>query len=147
MKSKLILNTYDGSLEKLNIKPKFIKTKATFNIKYYDKQDILTHIKLKFKNVITIDFSVNYFQNCIGSELAGFYEIFDMDKKLDIINKAFDNRFDGYMYHGDYDLGDEHDMLNNRLSPINFKDYSLFQLQTMGGIYYILAKSYKIIKK
>ena len=38
-------------------------------------------VKIIFQQVVAIHFEVNLFDNCIGSELCGFYEIFNVDKK------------------------------------------------------------------
>lgn len=150
IKSKRILDTYDGTMKKLNIKPKCKDSKVEFYIKYYNEEDISTNALIIFKGVIAIDFEINYFNNCIGSELCGFYEIFDTETKINMLEKIFNNRLNGYLYHGDYDYepDDEHDMLNYR-EPFDeivkeIDKYKLYQQQTEGGIFYILALSYEI---
>lgn len=151
-KSKLILKTYDGSLLNLKITPKYLDSKVEFRIKYYDETDSLVKAKMIFNKVAFVDFEINLFDNYIGAELFGFYEIFDEGKKKELIEKLFKNRLDGFLYHGDYDYDsdDENDILNYR-EPIeefchNLDEYHLYQQQTQGGIYYILAKNFEIIK-
>ena len=72
--SKLLIKTFDGSL---------MDIKITFNVKYYDHEGdgSLIKVKILFQQVVAIHFEVNLFDNCIGSELCGFYEIFNVDKK------------------------------------------------------------------
>lgn len=150
MKSKLILSTYDGTMKKLNINQKYTDSKVEFNIKYYDEKDRVIKAIIIFKGVIAIDFEINYFNNSIGSELFGFYEIFDTTAKINMIEKIFNNRLEGYLYHGDYDYEpkDENDMLNYKeeLNEVvkEIDKYKLYQQQTEGGIFYILASSYEI---
>lgn len=152
--SKLLIKTFDGSLLKLNIKPKCMNSIVAFDIQYYDYDgdNALIQAKIIFKEVVSIDFEINFFDNCIGSELCGFYEIFDNEKKKEMIEKIFQARREGHLYHGDYDYdeNDENDRLNWR-EPIdkivgNIGKYNLYQQQTDGGIYYILASGYDIIK-
>ena len=151
-KSKLILKTYDGSLLNLKITPKYLDSKVEFRIKYYDETGSFVKAKMIFDKVAFVDFEINFFDNYIGAELFGFYEIFDEGKKKELIEKLFKNRLDSFLYHGDYDYDsdDENDILNYR-EPIevfcyNLDEYHLYQQQTQGGIYYILAKNFKIVK-
>ncbi len=154
-KSKLLLKTFDGSLVKLEVKPKYLNSSVKFDIKYYDYDGDGSLIKAKiiFNQVIAVNFEVNYFDNCIGSELFGFYEIFCADKKKEMIEKIFNSRMDGYRYHGDYnyDPNEDNDILNNREAIntilLDLGKYHLYQQQTQGGIYYILATRYDIVKK
>ena len=90
--SKLILNTFDGSMETSTIMPKCLDTKIEFSIKYYNENDELINSSITFEEVISIDFEINYFDNYIGSELCGLYEIFDKKFKIDMIEKVFQNR-------------------------------------------------------
>ena len=81
--SKLLIKTFDGSLMDIKIKPKCKDSTVTFNVKYYDHEGdgSLMKVKILFQHVVAIHFEVNLFDNCIGSELCGFYEIFNVDKK------------------------------------------------------------------
>ena len=150
-KSKLIVKTFDGSMKKLNILPKNKETKIELEIDYYDDNDKKTNAMLSFDKVIAIDFRVNYFESCIGSELGGFYEIFDKSYKIQIIEDVFQNRLNGYLYHGDYnyDAKDEHDSLNYRYE-INeimkcIDSYHVYQQQIDAGILLVVAKAYTIL--
>ena len=75
------------------------------------------------------------------------------DSRVEFAIKYFDYDGDGYLYHGDYDYdaAEENDMLNWR-EPVeelykNMDKYHLYQQQTQGGIYYILAGGYEVIVK
>lgn len=150
VKSKLILKTFDGTMKKLNINPKSKDSKIEFHIKYYNEEDILTKALIVFKGVIAIDFEINYFDNYIGSELHGFYEIFDTTAKIKMVEKIFNNRLKGVLYHGDYnyDLTEQNDWLNYRenLDKVvkEIDKYKLYQQQTEGGIFYILGLNYEV---
>ena len=80
--SILLLNTYDGTLNHAQIRPKCKKSTVTFKLTYYDdtKQGTVTKAELIFKKVIALSFSINYFDTPIGAELCGFYEIIDEKK-------------------------------------------------------------------
>ena len=157
-KSKLLIKTFDGSLLRLKLRPKCLNSIVEFDLKYYDYdgEDDATLIKAKivFSEVVAIDFELNLFDNYIGAELFGFYEIFNQEKKKEMIEKIFQTRLQGFLYHGDYDnydANEESDMLNY-MHPIDeickkLDKYHLYQQQTQGGIYYILAAGYTITSK
>lgn len=151
MKSNLLINTYDGSLLELRVRPQCRETTVEFDITYYDEEDKSVSAVLIFENVISVDFEVNYFDNYIGAELFGFYEIEDRDRKRDMIERIFENRKEGYLASGayDYDAEDEHDMLNCRqeFDEIDPAAYHLYQQQTQGGVYHILAGGYELVRK
>lgn len=155
MKSKLLLPTYDGSLIEFHIHPQCEDTRAEFQIQYYrqtEEEERSVSAVLRFYQVISVDLGVNFFDNPIGAELGGFYEIFDMDTKKQMLEKIFQHRKVGYLIHGDYNYAPEEpaDMLNFR-PPMdemqkNLEQYRLYQLQTQGGIYHLLCKYYKLME-
>ncbi len=151
--SKLLVKTFDGSLVHLKLKPACMSSTVEFDIQYYDYDgdESLVKAKVIFREAASIDFEINLFDNPIGAELCGFYELFQTETKREIVEKLFRNRLEGFLYHGDYNYNadDKHDMLNWR-EPIdelykNLDTYHLYQQQTQGGVYYILAKSFEII--
>ncbi|MBO5303097.1 MAG: hypothetical protein J6A92_03505 [Lachnospiraceae bacterium] len=148
-KSKLVLITYDAQLTKLKIVPKCHKTKVSYELKIYDeKLQRKVQKKLTFKKVVAVEFHMNYFDNPIGAECCGFYEIFDKTEKEAMIERNFKIRKENFLFHGDYtyDAEDEHDLLNYRedMEKIlkRLDEYHLFQQQTTGGVYSILAKKW-----
>ena len=155
MKSKLLLSTYDGNLTELKVYPQCKDTRVDFQIQYYrrtEKEARSVSAVLRFYQVASVDFEVNFFDNPIGAELGGFYEIFDTDIKKQMLEKVFQHRKDGYLIHGDYDYEPEEpaDMLNFR-PPMDdmqgaLEQYRLYQLQTQGGIYHLLCKRYELME-
>ncbi|MBO5371824.1 MAG: hypothetical protein J6A75_03785 [Lachnospiraceae bacterium] len=146
-KSKLVLITHDAQLTKLKIIPKCYKTKVSYKLKIYDEKRKKQVKKIfTFKKAAAIEFHMNYFDNPIGAECCGFYEIFDIEEKKAMLERNFHNRKENFLFHGDYDYDakDEHDLLNYRkdMEEILEKldEYHLFQQQTTGGVYSILAK-------
>ncbi len=152
-KSKLVLPTYDAQLTELKIKPKHIKTKISYKLKLYDETLKQTVTKtLLLEGVIAIDFSMNFFDNPIGAEVCGFYEIFAEEEKKRLIEQNFLARREGFLYHGDYDYDEkeENDILNYRPSIEkvlkNIEQYHLYQQETTGGLYsFLTEKEYTLL--
>ncbi len=154
-KCTLILNNFDGSLPNIKISPKAHKSKVSFKIFYYEHEngkEKYVKAKFVFKNVISMNFEVNLFENPIGCELCGLYEMFDKNKKVEMIEKVFNDRLDAFLYpqNYDYDANDDNDCLNYRPNIerviAKIDKYRLFMQHTQGGVYYILASKFKIIK-
>ena len=155
MKSKLLLNTHDGSLTACTICPRSEDTQVEFAVCYYRREngeERKVSAVLRFSQVASVDVEINFFDNPIGAELGGFYEILDEDFKKQMLEKVFRNRKEGYLFHGDYDYNPEEpgDILNFR-PPIEgvlgeLAQYRLFQQQAQGGIYHILCKRYELIE-
>ena len=154
-RSKLLLATYDGSLRKIQIESDKKYSKVKCKVRYYDEtaDGAVVKAKIVFQHVVAIRFYVNQFENTIGAELGGFYEIFDGKKKKEMLEKNFAGRREGYLYHGNYqyDPEDGDDMLNYRdnleRAERKLDRYHLYQLQTVGGMYELLAKGYLLEKK
>ena len=51
IKSKLILNTFDGTMKNININPKYVDSEVEFHISYYDKDDILTKASIIYFSI------------------------------------------------------------------------------------------------
>ena len=72
--------------------------------------------------------------------------------KIQLIEKIFENRRQGYLLHGDYDYDstDDNDSLNNRESIEDILKqldcYHLYQQQVYSGIFLVLAKSYCLVE-
>ena len=151
-KSKLVLETSDASMKNISIVPKGLCTEIDFHMEYYDAEDILKSIIITFENVIAVDFEINVFDNPIGSELCGLYEILDHSAKSNMIEKIFQNRRNKFLDYGDYhyDKDDEADILNykgnlNRVKQ-EISKYHLYDQLSIGGVYTILSESYTIKK-
>lgn len=149
--TKQLMVTHDAQLTKLKIVPRCTKTKLSYHLKMYDHQKERTvSRKFCFSRVAAISFSLNYFDNPIGAEVCGFYEIFDREAKEELLEQNFLARREGFLLPGNYgyDPTDPSDLLNERTVLERVYDeldsYRLFQQQTTGGIYLILAKKWKV---
>ena len=151
MKSKILLQTHDAQMTALKITPKCDRTRISFKLKLYDETEKQIVAKeIVFTDVAAIEFRLNYFDNPIGAEVCGFYEIFDRAEKEKLLESNFAARKDEFLYHGDYDYdaNEPSDILNYR-EPINkalksLDEYHLYSQQTTGGFYLILSGAWKI---
>lgn len=150
-KSRLLMNTDDARLSELKVKPKCKQTKVTYKLTIYDEelQQKVNRVMV-FEGVVAVEFRMNYFDNPIGAECCGFYEIFEQEEKEAMLDRNFDFRRESFLLHGDYnyDPKEEADILNYRESIDEIKEnignYRLFQQQTTGGVYLILAKEWSV---
>lgn len=144
------MSTYDAHLSQLKVMPKYVRTKVTYKLAMYDELEQKVDKKMIFEDVASIEFRMNYFDEPIGAECCGFYERFDKAEKEAMLERNFDFRRDAFLLHGDYnyDSEDEADLLNYRDSideiKEKIKDYRLFEQQTTGGVYLILAKEWRM---
>ena len=151
-KAVCLARTFDGTLEKMTLRPKCRKSKATFRLEYYPPdQDTLCPGKLVFSKVAALDMEVNLFENPVGAELGGFYELFDETEKRSMVERLFQNRRACYLstgHYADYTPEDPSDMLNFRATVEELlgclDTYHLYQLETMGGVFRILAREYTL---
>ena len=150
-KSQLLLSSFDAQLTELKIIPKRNNTIISYKLKMYDEDSPRRVTKImRFEDVAAIAFQMNYFENTIGSEVCGFYEIFQPERKERLLERNFTSRKDNYLFHGDYnyDPDDPHDLLNYRENMERvlreLDDYHLYEQQTMVGSYLILAKRWSI---
>lgn len=150
MSAKLLLDDFDGSMGRLELEPECCGTKAFFRVQYWDKAENPVEAILIFSDVISVSFSVNYFDNPIGSELFGLYEIEDETEKVKLIRENFLSRRREFLlaeYDG-YDPEDPHDILNDTKEMERFiknaEEYHLYQQQTQGGTYRLLASGLKV---
>ena len=150
-KSQLLLPAFDAQLTELKITPRCHNTKISYKLKVYDENSQQKVKKImQFEDVIAIEFQMNYFENTIGSEVCGFYEIFQQERKQSLLERNFISRKDNFLFHGDYhyDPDDTHDLLNYRENIEDvlreLDDYHLYDQQTTGGSYLILAKRWSV---
>ena len=71
MKSKLLLNTYDGSLTACTIRPQSEDTQVEFSVRYYryeNGEEQSVSAILRFSQVAGVDMEINFFDNPIGAE-------------------------------------------------------------------------------
>lgn len=139
-------DTYDGTLKKITVKPKCNRSKVTLFVKLCGDDGRCKKMEMVFDHVICMDFEMNFFDNPIGSELFGLYEVCDRESKQALLEQCFENRLNRFLAHGDYlyDEDEPNDMLNFRDTMNEYmeklEDYHLYEQESAGGIYAILAR-------
>lgn len=103
-------------------------------------------------NVAVIDFRINYFDNMIGAEVLGLFEIIDRNFIDVLVKEIFERRKEIYLLEGNYnyDEDDEADMLNSFDIMATFsaeKDgYHAYVQNVDAGVYIIVAKELQIVR-
>ena len=150
---KLLVKNFDARIPKIEIKPKGVGSKIVVRSKMYDENDDRKiDVKINFDGVAAIEFCVNFFDNLIGAEALGLYEIEDIDFVDSVVKRNFERRREVYLLEGDYeyDPSEPADMLNVfDLSGIYQKEkekYHAFVQNVDAGVYIIIAKGYQIVR-
>ena len=148
-KAKLVLANFDARISKIEIKPKNNRTKVVISSRMFDNEPV----KLVFEGVAAIDFRINYFDNMIGAEVLGLYEITDQSFIDRVVKDTFERRKEIYLLEGDYDYeeDDENDMLNVLDLGGDFSGekelYHAYVQNVDAGVYIIVAKQLRIVRK
>ena len=142
-KLKLILANFDARISKIDIKPKNKNTKVILLSRMYnEKIDDNEIVKLR----------INYFDNMIGAEAFGLYEIMDRAFIERLAKNNFERRKEIYLLEGnyDYDEDDEYDMLNCFDILNTFAEecdsYHTYVQYVDAGVYIIVAKGLEIVR-
>ncbi len=150
---KLLVKNFDARIPKIEIKPKGSSSKIIVLSKMYDENDDKKiNVKIHFDNVAAIEFCINYFDNMIGAEALGLYEIEDIDFVDSVVKRNFERRREVYLLEGDYeyDPSEPADMLNVfDLLGIYQKEkekYHAFVQNVDAGVYIIIAKGYQLVR-
>lgn len=151
-KAKLVLANFDARIPNISIRPKNVSTKVTISSKMYDESSgEKKTVKLFFEGVVAIDFRINYFDNMIGAEACGLYQIEDKVFIEKLVREIFERRKEIYLLEGDYDYDENEpaDMLNVMDLNGSFKkdmdSYSAFIQNVDAGVYIIVAKDMQVI--
>ena len=149
--AKLVLANYDARISKIDIKPKNKHTKIILSSRMYNEEtDQKETVKLVFVDVAAIDFQINYFDNMIGAEVLGLFEIIDRNFIDVLVKEIFERRKEIYLLEGNYnyDEDDEADMLNSfdiMASLSEEKDgYDAYVQNVDAGVCIIVAKELQI---
>ena len=148
---RLVVKNFDARIPKIEIKPKGSNSKIVIHSKMYDEtDDKKINVKITFTDVAAIEFCINYFDNMIGAEVMGLYEIEDTDFMDTVIKRNFERRREVYLLEGgyDYDPAEPADMLN-MFDIFGFyqkekEKYHAFVQNVDAGVYIIIAKEYQI---
>lgn len=147
MSTKLLLANFDGTMPRLEMLPAYRDTRVLLHTRYWNREDRLVSAELEFFGVAAVGFSVNYLDNPIGSELCGLYELEDEEEKMRLLRENFDRRRRDFLLTG-YQMqeDDPGEFLNNseQMEQLRLADHHLYEQQTQGGVYRILAKGWKL---
>jgi len=146
-KGKLVLANYDARISNISIKPKNKATKVMLTSNMYDEASgEKKRVKVVFSNVAAIDFRINYFDNMIGAEACGLYQIEDKSFVEKLVREIFERRKEIYLLEGDYDYdkNEPNDMLNVLDLGGSFMQdidsYNAYVQNVDAGVYIIVAK-------
>ena len=151
-KANLVLANFDARIPNISLRPKNLSTKVTVSCKMYDeplKAEKL--VKIVFTGVAAVDFRINYFDNMIGAEAFGLYQIEDRTFIEKLVRDIFERRKEIYLLEGDYDYDENEpaDILNVMDLCGNFREdmdsYSAYIQNVDAGIYIIVAKEMQVI--
>ena len=152
-KANCILPNFDARISKIDIRPKNRHTKVTISSRMYNPEtDMPENVKLVFADVAAIDFRINYFDNMIGAEVLGLYEIIDRKFIDQLVQDNFERRKEMYLLEGNYNYDEEdpHDMLNTFDLMGTYEDekdhYRAFVQNVDAGVYIIVAKEFQVIR-
>ena len=152
-KGNCILPNFDARISKIDIRPKNRHTKVTISSRMYDPEtDTPENVKLVFTDVAAIDFRINYFDNMIGAEALGLYEITDRNFMDQLVKDSFERRKEIYLLEGNYDYDEEdpHDMLNTFDLMGTYEEekdqYHTFVQNVDAGVYIVVAKEFQVIR-
>jgi len=150
-KAKLVLANFDARIPNISLRPKNLSTKVTVSCKMYDaslKDEKLA--KIVFSGVAAIDFRINYFDNMIGAEACGLYQIEDRPFIEKLVKDIFERRKEIYLLEGDYDYDENEpaDMLNVMdlcgAFTRDMDSYSAYIQNVDAGVYIIVAKDMQL---
>lgn len=150
-KGKLILANFDARISDITIKSKNTRTKVIIKSKMYNESDEQRNVKILFSEVAAIDFRINFFDNMIGAEAFGLYQIEDKQFIDSLVKDIFERRKELYLLEGNYnyDEDDPADMLNVLDLGGRFEQeaesYNAYVQNVDAGVYIILAKKYELI--
>ena len=150
---RLLVKNFDARIPEIEIKPEGSSSKIVVHSKMYDENDgKKIDIKINFNDVAAIEFCVNYFDNMIGAEALGLYEIEDIDFIDSVVYRNFERRREVYLLEGDYEYepSEPADMLNvfDLLGTYQRgkETYHAFVQNVDAGVYIIIAKGYQIVQ-
>ena len=150
-KGKLILANFDARISDITIKPKNTRTKIIMKSKMYDESGEQKNVKIVFSDVAAIDFRINFFDNMIGAEVLGLYQIEDNSFVDNLVKNIFERRKEIYLLEGHYNYDEDEpaDMLNVLDLGGRFKQeadsYNVYVQNVDAGVYIIVAKKFEVI--
>ena len=150
-KGKLILANFDARISDITIKPKNTRTKIIMKSKMYDESGEQKNVKIVFSDVAAIDFRINFFDNMIGAEVLGLYQIEDKSFVDNLVKNIFERRKEIYLLEGHYNYDEDEpaDILNVLDLGGRFKQeadsYNVYVQNVDARVYIIVAKKFEVI--
>ena len=146
-----ILANFDARISKISILPENKSTRVVMESQMYDELSVIKKsVSIVFTDVAAIDFRINYFDNMVGSEAFGLYQISDRQFIERLVKEIFERRKEIYLLEGDYDYdeADRSEMLNTLDIYGNFfpvmNNYCVYAQNVDAGVYIVMAKGVRI---
>ena len=153
IKASRVLANFDARISKIKILPKNKSTRIEIESQMYDESSgERKSVKIIFSDVAAIDFRINYFDNMVGSEAFGLYQIEDEQFIAKLVRETFERRKEVYLLEGhyDYDESDPNDMLNTLDVDGGFmpdvNSYCVYVQNVDAGVYIVVAKGVQIVR-
>lgn len=154
-KSKLIFPCQDAHLFSAGYAPEYERqSRLVFLLSEVWDEERQTHIcaHVEFRRVAAFEAVLNVFDDPIGADVGGLYELKGKKRKKALLERVFTRRRELWLLPGDYDYDsdDPWDCLNSRDElerferKKNLKKYRLFLLEKQGGGFLILARDCEI---
>lgn len=154
-RAKLLFPTDDAHLYSAGYAPDYRgKSRLVFLLSelWDEERQENRKLFLEFRNVAAFEFSLNVFDDPLGADVGGLWELKGRKRKLALLERVFQRRRELWLLSGnyDYDPEDPWDCLNSReelkrfARKKNLKKYRLFVLEKQGGGCLILAKKCRI---
>ena len=150
---RLLVENFDARIPRIEIKPKGPSSKVVIHAKMYDGNDEKKiNVKIHFDDVAAVEFCINFFDNSIGAEAFGLYEIEDVDFMDSVVKRNFERRKEVYLLEGDYayNQNEPADMLNvfdlSETYQREKEKYHAFVQNVDAGVYIIIAKEFQVVR-
>ena len=154
-KAQLLLPTHDAHLFSAGYSPEYQRqSRLVFLLSelWDEERQQHTCAHMEFRQVAAFEACLNVFDDPMGADVVGLYELFGKKKKIALLERCFQRRRDMWLLPGnyDYDPEDPWDVLNSREElehferKKNLKKYRLFLLEKQGGGFLILARDYQV---
>ena len=150
---KLLVRNFDARIPKIEIRPRGARSNIVVFSKMHDENGGgRVNVKIVFEEVAAIEFCVNYFDNMVGAEAFGLYEIEDADFVDSVVRRNFERRREVFLLEGDYsyNAGEPGDMLNAFDLLGNYEkekeSWHAYVQNVDAGVYIVIAKGYQIVR-
>lgn len=148
-KANLLYHTFDGDLKRVTVTPCHLDTDCEFLMEIWEEEEspLKQSLQLCFDHVAAVEFSMNFFDQNVGSDLGGFYKVPSKKQKRKLLERVFKRRKkDWIMTRMQQDPDDPDNILNDHSGvdamEKQLKQFNLYLLESMGGAWLVLARGY-----